>query len=115
MGTRRSGTSCFFGAVAYSIYQMRRFREFDGHTTIRDFCALAQGLPSMKGTDNVEEVLKAFIAKMSGMDCIVVSSRRRRASPGRFSPAYSARWTRSSTSTPTHLSTNSTRSAPAPC
>merc|ERR1740129_1532625 len=43
----------FLGAIAYGIYQLREFQEFDyAHKTMKDYVVMVTGLPEFKGTDN---------------------------------------------------------------
>jgi hypothetical protein len=46
---------------AYALYQRRKFLVIDDETTMSDFVAICTGLPSLPGTEKVEDIVKESI------------------------------------------------------
>jgi len=64
----------FLGAIAYGIYQLREFQEFDyAHKTMKDYVVMVTGLPEFKGTDNAEDEVKEAVHNKTQQTVVGVS------------------------------------------
>ena len=56
------------GAFAYGIYMAKFFRSFDSErATLSDYVAVLEGVPSLKGDEMVEDILKEVGLKHPGL------------------------------------------------
>merc|ERR1719215_637914 len=64
----------FGSAIAYAIQQTKLVRNEDAdRTTMCDFVAVIGGLPRMKGTEQVESMIKDRVAQATGEEVVGVS------------------------------------------
>ncbi|CAJ1446037.1 unnamed protein product [Effrenium voratum] len=63
----------FSMCIAFGIFQRRTFNRLNVYATHADFVAMVEGLPPIKGSEKLEDMLKEEISKATSQDVVGVS------------------------------------------